>query len=385
MRVLVAFDKFKEALTAREACDTAVRSLREKHPDWRFDVCPLSDGGDGFEEVLSSAVSGDRMVRQVTGPRGTLVETGFTLVPKNKIAPAAIAKLQLTPGSAVDANVALIEMATASGLALLPPTQRDPWQTTSRGTGQLMRAAAEAGAAAIVLGIGGSATHDLGLGALSALGLEFRDANGASIRPPIPSAWEQINNIAGTLLTLPPIYVACDVTNPLLGPKGAAAVFAPQKGLHADEFTGLEIATERIAQMLCAHFHQPLTLPGMPGTGAAGGMAFGLMCALQAQLLPGFGFVADWLALDAKIAAADLVISGEGRFDATSLGGKGPGAVLSRAIAAKKRVFLFAGQIASPTAHDLLSLHEITPTDVPLDRALHDAAHFLKQAIQRAL
>ena len=276
MRVLVAFDKFKDALTASQACETAARALREKHPDWQLDLCPLSDGGDGFEQILGNAVGGQHIAKQVTGPRGLLVDAGLTLVPKSRIPSAALARLVFFPDASPDAPLAIIEMATASGLALLPPGQRTPWETTSRGTGQLLRAAVELGAKSILLGVGGSATHDLGLGALTALGFEFRDANGAQLRPPTPSRWEQIARIDGTTPpTLPPIHIACDVTNPLLGPMGAAAVFAPQKGLHADELGALEDASERMAHQLCTHCHQPLTLPGIPGTGAAGGNGAG--------------------------------------------------------------------------------------------------------------
>jgi glycerate kinase len=386
MRVLVAFDKFKDALTAHEACEVAARALHEKHPDWELDLCPLSDGGDGFEEVLGGSARGEFVPQEVTGPRGARVEAGFTLVSESQIPAAVRSQLKFSAQSNADCGLAIIEMATASGLALLPVSQRNPWQTTSRGTGQLIKAAAEQGARAILLGVGGSATHDLGLGALSALGLEFRNAAGTAIRPPLPASWEEIVAIEGAVAaTIPPIYIACDVTNPLLGPSGAATVFAPQKGLHADELTGLEAASERMAQMLCTHCHQPLSLPDTAGAGAAGGTAFGLICAARAQLIPGFALVAAWLGLDARLAAADLVLTGEGRFDATSLGGKGPGAILTRALTARKRVHLFAGQIGSPTAHDLLSLHEITPTDVPLERALKDTATSLHSALQRAL
>ena len=385
MRVLVAFDKFKDALTASEACEIAVRVLREKHPDWQLDLCPLSDGGDGFEHVLSTAVGGHHVSRQATGPRGGMVEAGLAFVPKNRIPAAALALLEFAPGADGESTLAIIEMATASGLALLPPGQRTPWETTSRGTGQLIKASVELGAKSIVLGVGGSATHDLGVGALTALGYEFRDAAGNPLRPPTPARWEQVARIDGTApASLPPIAIACDVTNPLLGPKGAAAVFAPQKGLHADELSALENASERMAHLLCTHCHQPLTLPNAPGSGAAGGIAFGLVCAARAKLVPGFTFVSDWLSLDTRIAQADLIITGEGRFDSSSLGGKGPGALLTKALSARKRVQLFAGLIAASTTHDLLTLHEITPTDVPLDRALREASSHLSRSLQRA-
>jgi len=387
MRVLVAFDKFRNALSAQEACEIASRALRERHPDWQIELCPLSDGGDGFENILSTVVDGEHIPLQVTGPRGGLVEAGYSLVTESRIPAAARAKLEFAPGTnEVTSTLAIIEMATASGLSLLSPSQRDPWQATSHGTGQLIRAATERGVGAILLGVGGSATHDLGLGALTALGLEFHDSAGVKIRPPLPANWERIVKIEGAVpAALPPIFIACDVNNPLLGPLGAATVFAPQKGLHADELPSLEDASERIAQMLCAHCHQPLTLPGPPGVGAAGGIAFGLVCAARARLLPGFDFVSAWLGLEGKIAQADLVLTGEGRFDASSHGGKGPGALAAHAIAAGKTVHVFAGQIATSVNPDKLTLHEITPTDVPLDQALRDAATFLSSAILRTL
>jgi len=387
MRVLVAFDKFKDALSAREACAVASLALRQRHPDWQVDLCPLTDGGDGFEEVLGAAVGGQHLPVQVTGPRGGLVEAGFTLVSDKQIPLAIRPRLEFTPsGTVASPCLAIVELATASGLSLLPPSQRDPWQATSFGTGQLIRAAVEHGASAILLGVGGSATHDLGLGALTALGLEFHDLTGAKIRPPLPENWDRIAKIAGTLpATLPPIYIACDVSNPLLGPQGAAAVYAPQKGLHADELPSLENASERIAQMLCAHWHQPLTLPGTPGAGAAGGVAFGLACAARARLIPGFDFVSAWVGLEEKIAAADLVLTGEGRFDASSHGGKGPGAISARAITLGKTVHVFAGQIATSINPDRLTLHEITPTDLTLERALRDTASLLSSTILRSL
>ena len=386
MRVLVAFDKFKDALTAREACEIAARALHEKHPDWLVDLCPLTDGGDGFEDILGGCVQGNRTALQATGPRGSLIEAGFTTVSISQIPRAARDFLPFTAPDGIEPTLAIIEMAAASGLSLLPPGQRTPWETTSRGTGQLIRAAAESGASAILLGVGGSATHDLGLGALSALGLEFRTATGEAIRPPVPSRWEQIIRIEGQVAsTIPQIYIACDVRNPLLGPTGAAAVFAPQKGLRPDEFLALETASERMAQLLCNHCHQPPTLPGTPGVGAAGGIAFGLVCAARACLLPGYDLVSDWLGLDEKISSADLILTGEGRFDAASHAGKGPGALAAHAISLGKTVHVFAGQTTASINPDRLTLHEISPTDVPLDRALRDASAFLARAIQHAL
>lgn len=386
MRVLLAFDKFKDSLAAQAACETAARALRQRHPDWQLDLCPLADGGEGFAEILTASVGGTLSSVSVTGPRGTAVDAAFGLVAWAKIPAAARSLLQLSATIPDHAEIAVIEMAAASGLALLPAEQRDPWKTTTLGTGQLIAAAGQAGAAAILLGVGGSATHDLGLGALSALGLEPLSVDGETIRPPIPARWDMIERIAGKIPdSLPPIRIACDVSNPLLGRNGAAAVYGPQKGLLPADLAKLDHASARLGLLLCAQSGASDALMDQPGAGAAGGIAFGLMAAARAKLLPGFGLVAAWLDLDARIAAADLVITGEGRFDDSSLSGKGPGAVAARALALGKTVHIFAGQVASADARAGLTLHAITPAGQPLAEALSAAGRNLAAAVERAL
>jgi len=386
MRVLLAFDKFKDSLTAQAACAAAARALIEAHPDWTLDLCPLADGGEGFCEILTTAVGGERRLFSVAGPRGALVEAPVGFVSLEKIPPPARALLSInTRESNIGGfTVATIEMAAASGLALLPPEMRDPWHTTTLGTGQLICAAIEAGAGAVLLGVGGSATHDLGLGALDALGLGFRDATGKKISSPVPAHWPRIARLDGGVISpLPPIRIAGDVTNPLLGPRGAAAVYGPQKGLRPADLSRLDHESARLALLLCAHCGQSDALMDVPGAGAAGGLAFGLMAAARAQLLPGFELVAAWLDLDARLAAADLVLTGEGRFDTTSLSGKGPGAVVARALALGKNVHVFAGAVAVASSSSL-TLHAITPQGIPLDQALRTADENLAAAVRRA-
>ena len=389
MRVLIAFDKFKGSLSAPQACDLAVRALRRRHREWKIDVCPICDGGEGFADILSGAARGRCPTVKVGGPRGGLVDASLALVPFDHIPPAA--RRQISPPGEGQATaddraiVAVMEMATASGLGLLPPDQRDPWQTTTYGTGQLIRAAAELGAQAIVLGVGGSATNDLGLGALAALGLEFRGPDGGRIRPPVPAQWERINAIDGEVFpSIPPISIACDVTNPLLGPRGAAAVFGPQKGLQAGDRPRLESAMERMAGLLCTHCGRPSSLTETPGAGAAGGLPFGLLVAARARIIPGFDFVSAWLDLPARIARADIVITGEGRFDESSLSGKGPGAVARVAASLGKRVHVFAGQKDAELPCAGWQVHVITPDDWPLDRALREAPQRLVQVVEAA-
>lgn len=387
MRVLLAFDKFKDSLTAPEACNFAAAALREKHRDWQLDLCPLADGGEGFCSILTQAIGGRLIDSTVHDPLGDKVAAQLGIVQLSAIPPAARALLGLD-GIPVGPNttVAVIEMASASGLALLKPEERDPWQTSTYGTGELMRTATELGVSAILLGVGGSATSDLGLGALSALGLDFFTANGERIADPIPARWREINRIDGAITpAIPPVRIACDVTNPLLGPRGAAATYGPQKGLKPADLPRLDHESARLAALLCDRCGQPGSLVDAPGAGAAGGISFGLMAATGAKLLPGFDLVSAWLDVERRLAAADLVITGEGRFDDTSLQGKGPGAVAARALALGKPVHVFAGSatVAQPPAR--LTQHSITPPGTPLEQALRQATTFLTKSVREAL
>lgn len=382
-RILVAFDKFKDALTAQAAGEAAAESLRALHPAWQVELAPLADGGEGFARILTGAAGGRLRSARVCGPRGIPLTAEFGLVPVGAIPSAARAQLRVASTAGADASVAVIEMALASGLALLPQIARDPWQTTTQGTGELMRVAIAEGAVALLLGVGGSATHDLGLGALGALGFACVTAEGIAVAPPIPAHWKRIVRIEGRSNgTIPPVSIACDVTNPLLGLRGAAAVYGPQKGLRSEDRAALEEQSERLARMLCAHCERAASLMDVAGAGAAGGIAFGLMAALDAQLLPGFDLVSAWLDLETKLARADIVITGEGRFDESSLEGKGPGAVAARALALGKPVYVFAGQVTA-SAREGLSLHAITPAGTPLAQALREAATNLERTVSR--
>ena len=391
MRALLAFDKFKDALSAPQACALAAGSLRARQPDWTLDLCPLTDGGEGFCEILTQALGGTFEAHTVTGPRGEPVVARLGFVPLALI-PATARRLLDLPDSQLsalnsqlprDARVAVVEMAAASGLALLAPEARDPWLTSTTGTGELIRLAARPGVAAILLGLGGSATSDLGLGALAALGLNFVSATGELIDPPTPSRWPEIARLDGRLpADLPPLRIACDVANPLLGPNGAAAIYGPQKGLRPADLRRLDNEAARLALLLCTHGAKPDALMDVPGAGAAGGISFGLMAAASAQLISGFDLVSAWLDLDSRLAAADLVLTGEGRFDASSLSGKGPGALAARAVALGKPVHVFAGAITAAPVPGL-TLHAITPPGTPLPAALRAAATNLTATVDR--
>ncbi|MSU46545.1 MAG: glycerate kinase [Lacunisphaera sp.] len=375
MRVLLAFDKFKDALTAQQAGEVAARVLRAKHPDWQLDLCPLTDGGEGFCDMLTRAVGGRLEHVEVSGPRGRLVNAVLGFIGAKSIPASVHHRLP------VETTLAVIDLPSASGIGLLPLEQRDPWHTTTHGTGEQILSAAKAGAGAILLGVGGSATNDLGLGALAALGCRFLDAAGAVIAVPVPATWEKITHIdCSGAIKLPPILIACDVTNPLLGPHGATATFGPQKGLRAGDVPRLEAQAARMAALLCEACGKSLSLADTPGAGAAGGIGFGLMVACGTILVPGFDLVSDWLDLPARLAAADLVLTGEGRFDATSLGGKGPGSLFTEARRLDKPAHVFAGSLGVPADQ---AFHVITPAGLHLVEALPRTAELLAAAVAR--
>ncbi len=235
MRVLLAFDKFKHALSARAACAAAAAGIREAFPHARTDEAPLSDGGEGFCEILTHAVSGTVHKHTVHGPRLKKVEAQWGEVDLSKIPKAARDLLDLPDHG----RLAIIEMAQASGLALLEPGERNPWLTTSFGTGELIGHAANQHARAILLGIGGSATNDLGLGALEAVGLEFRDANGDSLKHLTPEKFGAVVRIAGDgwPAICPDLRIACDVRNPLPRPQWLHRHLRSAKGLGRRRFT----------------------------------------------------------------------------------------------------------------------------------------------------
>jgi glycerate kinase len=379
MRALLAFDKFKDALSARRACETAAAALRERHPDWTLDLCPLTDGGEGFAETLTTAVDGRLELTDVSGPRGLRLPAPVGYLDCARIPAAARA---LLPGAPAEGRAAVVGLASASGIELLPRDQRDPWKTTTFGTGELVARAIAKKAAFILLGVGGSATNDLGLGALAALGFRFLARDGTPVAVPTPDQGARIARIVPPATELPPVFIACDVTNPLLGPRGATATFGPQKGLLAADLPRLEAEMARLAALLASACDKPASLTETPGTGATGGLPFGLMVGVGARLVPGFELVAAWLDLPARLVAADLVITGEGRFDTTSLGGKGPGSLVREARRLGKPAHVFAGSVDLPAQSDVTA-HAITPAGMPLPEALPRTADFLAAAIRK--
>lgn len=377
MRVLIAADKFKDSLTAAQACEAIAAGVRRAQPAWVVDSCPLTDGGEGFARILTGAAHGEWMTCRVAGPRGAPVEAGFGVVEAMRLPAEVLRRLGYVGGG----RLAVIEMAAASGLALLRTDERDVWRTHTGGAGELIAAAAALGVDGILLGVGGSATHDLGLGALCALGLELLDSDGRRVAGAEPESWMRVARVkAERLRALPTIWIACDVTNPLLGPRGAAAVYAPQKGLRPEAWEKLEAESARLAGLVCASRGVDVALTETPGAGAAGGIAFGLMVTTGARLVPGFELVSDWLCIGPRMAEADLVITGEGRFDDSSLQGKGPASLVRVARELGKPVHVFAGRVDAPETPGV-TLREVSPRDVPLAEALAKAGDWLRERV----
>ena len=385
MRILIAFDKFKDALTAIEACRVAAETLATTHPEWEIETAPLADGGDGFCDTLTGFLDGKFHHASVAGPLGQATQARFGIVSKFRLQNPAQSLLRFQESTR---KIAIIEMAESSGIALTPIRNRSPWTTSSAGLGDLIANAVEHGAQGAIVGLGGSATHDLALGALERLGFSFLDAQGQELAgSPIPERWAKIASIDASGSILPDdfeIRLACDVENPLLGPTGAAAVFGPQKGLTPERFDELEASTRRLAGLLCAACAvQPKSMD-TPGAGAAGGAAFGLQTGLGASIVSGYELVKAWIGLTPKFERADCIVTGEGRFDASSLHGKGPGALALETIRADKRLQVFAGSLGelenAPIPSDCLAA--ISPIDLPLEAALRATRENLARALR---
>ncbi len=392
MRVLVALDKFKDCMSAAEACEIATATLKSIKPDWELETVPLTDGGEGFAGILTAAVGGELESLPVQDALGRERKASLGWVPLSHLNEGAREDLALPPDT--KGRIALIEMAQASGLEALSESERNPWNASSFGTGQLIQHAAAQGAAAIVLGIGGSATNDCGVGALEAMGLVAYGHDFQPVRDLSPGRWTSIASLGG-LYNLrdrfPPLRIACDVSNPLLGERGATAVYGPQKGLQPEDFERMERAMGKMAARL-------LGLAGFsvatfearknePGSGAAGGIGFGLRTLLpDVQFVPGFNLVSAWLGLAEKAHCADIIITGEGKFDASSLEGKAPSTLLTHA-SDEAKVYVFAGRIDLPETAlrkklAASTLTEITSPGTDPATALRTGPQNLRMAIQ---
>jgi len=320
MRVVVAPDGFGGTLSALEAARAIAAGWSAAAPGDRLELAPLSDGGPGFVEVLAAALPDARLVPvEVEDPLARPVDALFLL----------------------DGTTAYVESAQACGLHLLAPAERDPTRTTTYGVGQLLAAARDAGATRVVVGLGGSATNDGGAGLLAALGVARLDASGRRL-PPGGAALRDLARLDGMPDLAVELVAATDVDAPLLGLHGASAVFGPQKGASREDVALLDGALERWTDALEAHLGRPVR--DLPGAGAAGGMGAALF-ALGATREPGIALVQRLVGLQRRVAAAHLVVTGEGTFDFSSLRGKVVSGVAEAAAAEAVPCLVLAGQV----------------------------------------
>jgi glycerate kinase len=370
-RIVVAPSGFKESLSALEAADAITTGIRRVLPGVVVDTLPLVDGGEGSAAALAAATGGELVPVRVTGPVGRDVDSHIALLGEK------------------GPRTAVVEMAAAAGLALVPRGLRDPGATTSYGVGQLITAALNAGAERILVGCGDSGTCDGGAGALQALGARISDAMGNPVGRG-GAALAEVDSI--DLTGLDPriadveILAAVNPHNVLCGERGVARVFGPQKGATPEQVEVLSAAMERWAKVLEREAH--IELRTSPGSGASGGLGAGL-AALGARLLPRFEVMFDHVDLEPAIAGADLVVTAEGAIDEQTPSGKIPAEVARRAKRHGKPVIAFAGTLGADAQLNydigIDAIAAILPCPLDLDQALAGASSFLADATERTL
>jgi len=362
MKIVIAPDSFKDSLSAQGVAIAVASGLAEVWPDAELVQCPMADGGEGTIEAVLAACDGQWMSATVSGPLGVAVDAQW--------------------GWLEQSRTAIIEMAMASGLQLLTLEQRDACVSSTYGTGELISAALDVGAQRIILAIGGSATNDAGSGMLSALGARFLDADGRRVMPGGLALLQvqtiELDNLDARLRDVR-FEVAADVDNPLCGLHGASHIFGPQKGASPQQVLELDAALGHFADQSAAVLGRDLR--DNPGCGAAGGMGFAAKAYLNATFRPGVEVVADLVGLAQALDGADLVITGEGRFDAQTLRGKTPFGVAKIAQRKGVPVIVLAGTLGEGYAelyrHGISAAFAVTSGPMTLDHACRNAADLL--------
>ncbi len=369
MKIVIAPDSFKGSLTALQVAEAMEVGLQRVFPDATIEKVPMADGGEGTVQSLVDATGGEILTAQVMDPLGNTIDAQY--------------------GVLGDGVTAVIEMAEASGLTLVPLDKRDPRVTTTYGTGELIRSALAHGCRKLIIGIGGSATNDGGAGMAQALGAKLLTASGEQIKPG-GGHLATLNSIdlseLDPRITETETVVACDVNNPLTGEQGASYVYGPQKG-----------ATREIIEMLdanLAHFDKILqrdlskSVGNVPGAGAAGGLGAGLMAFVDASLKSGIEIVTEAAQLSKRLADADLVITGEGQINFQTVFGKTPVGVARVAKTHNIPVIAIAGSIAddSDGVYDagIDAMIDIVPEPMPLETAIENATALTEIAAERA-
>ena len=370
MKVVIAPQGFKAGIPGLEAAQAIARGVIAAVPDAETVLAPVADGGDGTLHALVDGTGGKVFTSMVSGPLGPQLEALW--------------------GVMGDGRTAVVEMALASGLALVPQRRRNPRLTTTAGTGEIIREALDAGYTRIIVGLGGSATNDGGAGMAAALGARFMDAEGRSL-PPGGSSLARLDRI--DVSNLHPglqgatIIAATDVTNPLCGPEGASAIFGPQKGANAEMVRELDAALANYAQVVTRDVGRDVS--GVPGAGAAGGLGAGLMAFAGATLQSGIDMVCEILGFDALLQGADLVITGEGRADRSTVFNKAPVGVARHANTHGVPTVLLAGSLGPGYEelyeHNVASVVCIADRPMNFEASLSRSAELLESAAERTM
>jgi glycerate kinase len=364
MKIVVAPDSFKGSLTAAEAADAIEIGFKRVFPATSVVKVPMADGGEGTVQSLVDATGGRIIYKDVTGPLGHKVRAFF--------------------GILGDGKTAVIEMAAASGLPLVPDDKRNPLITTTYGTGELIKYALEEGCKELIIGIGGSATNDGGAGMAQALGFKLLDEQGSDLGFG-GGTLANLHSINGKPIDqIRRIQVACDVDNPLCGPRGASAVYGPQKGATAEMVEELDAALSHYADIIKKDLGKDVK--DLPGAGAAGGLGAGLVAFLDAQLMQGVEIVIQATGLREKIRGASLVITGEGKLDSQTMNGKTPMGVLKAAKEKDIPTVAIGGTIEDSVLlyeNGFDGLMSITHRPMPLKYAIENAWSLVADAAER--
>jgi len=363
MRILISPDKFKGSLTALAAAEAIARGILRVNPEAVTVPMPIADGGEGTAEAICAALGGKWITLAVRDPLGREIEARYAWLGE---------------------RIAVIDMSEASGLWRLSANERNPLCASTFGTGQLIADALQCGAKEILVGLGGSATNDGGIGLAEALGFQFFGNAGERLAA-IPAQLAIMARIQPRPTPINAKIVAlCDVGNPLVGERGASRVFGPQKGAAPRMVEDLDAGLTHLADLVasdlgCDHRNTP-------GAGAAGGLGFGLLSFCGAEIRSGFETLAEILHLEEQVADSDLIITGEGRFDAQTLEGKGPAGVAALARKHGKPVIAFAGAVteAARTSEIFEATHAITPEGMPLEEAMRTAPALLEESAAKA-
>ena len=369
MKIVIAPDSFKGSLTALQAAEAMEAGLRRVFPDVAIEKVPMADGGEGTVQSLVDATDGEILTAQVLDPLGNSIEAEY--------------------GVLGDGVTAVIEMAAASGLTLVPPDKRDPRVTTTYGTGELIRAALAQGCRKLIIGIGGSATNDGGAGMAQALGAKLLTASGEQIEPGGGSLAALSSIDLSELhprITETETVVACDVNNPLTGRQGASHVYGPQKGATPEMIEVLDANLAHFGKIVERDLNK--SVGKVPGAGAAGGLGAGLMAFLDASLKSGIDIVIEATQLSKQFAGADLVLTGEGQINFQTVFGKTPVGVAKVAKIHRIPVIAIAGSIAdnSDGVYDagIDAMIDIVPEPMPLETAIENATTLIEIAAERA-